>query len=347
MVIWWVALAIGCSGGDKPGDDSGPGSSMTDGGTTDGGTTDGGSTDGGTTGGGTTDTAPPPDPDTVPLGGPCDMEQDFGGFLVEVYEDESNIEGRVDDGVVPSSVLELVIADERCQIHRQLTPFCDPPCAAGETCTFEGECIDYPSSQDLGTVSISGLSEELALEPVTPGYTYYDTSLSHPIFQGGELITLDMPGGVYGPLTLYGVGAEPLEVLDEQWVLEDGVETVISWTPPAADVVRTEVFVSINMDQHGATPATMTCVFPDTGSGAISGELMHEMVSLGVTGFPSGAARRRTVDRAAVDGGCMDFEVAAPRTVQVDVANYTPCLVDEDCPKGQACNEKLQICEDL
>ncbi len=308
MVIGWAAIAIGCSGGGKLARDSGS---------------------------------------ELSLGGPCAMEEDLGGFRVEAYEDEANVEGRVDDGVVPSSVLELVDADASCQIYRQRTPSCEPACEAGRTCTFDGECIDYPSSQDLGTVTITGLSEDLVLEPLTPGYTYYDTSLSLPIFQGGERITLDMPGGVYGPLTLYGIGPEPLEVLDERWVLEDGAEAVISWTPPASEGARTEVFVSVSMNQHGATPATVRCTFPDTGSGSISGALLHELIGLGVSGFPSGTARRRTVDRAEVAGGCMDFEVAAPRSVRVDVAGYTPCLVDEDCPEGQGCDAVFQTCADL
>ncbi len=307
MAIGWVALVIGC-GGDKLVRDSGP------------------------------------DPDVVPLDGPCAMEEDLGGFSVESYEDGANIEGRVDDGVVPSSVLELSGSDTYCQIYRQLIPSCDPACEAGQTCTFDGDCIDYPTSQDLGVVTITGLVQDLTLEPLTPGYTYYDTSLSPPIFQSGALITLDMPGGVYGPQTLYGVGPEPLEGLADQWVLEDGVEARITWTPPAAPA-RTEVQITIRMNQHGTTPTTLRCVFPDTGSGSVSGGLLHELIGLGVTGFPSGSARRRTADHVAIEGGCMDFEVASSRAVSVDVVGYTPCLTSGDCPGGQVCNEVLQICE--
>jgi Cys-rich repeat protein len=37
--------------------------------------------------------------------------------------------------------------------------------------------------------------------------------------------------------------------------------------------------------------------------------------------------------------------VTAPRIASVDVLGFTPCTTDKECPKGQECNEKMQICE--
>jgi len=291
------------------------------------------------------DTAPPPDPETVPLAGSCSLETDLGGFVVEVFEDDSNVAGTVLEGVVPSSILEFVQAEGDCALYRQLTPFCNPSCDAGYTCDFDKECIPYPQSQDLGTVSLDGLTQPLEMEPVTPGYTYFDTSLKHPIFNPGGLITLDMPAGTYGPATLYGVGVEPLSGIAALWEIDDGVDTTITWDAPTSSTSRSEMYVTINIDQHGASPASMYCIFEDDGSGVIPGSLVSTMIASGVTGFPTGAATRRTVDSVALSAGCMDLEVASPRRTEVDVLNFTPCLVDEDCPDGQECNFKLQICE--
>ncbi len=336
----WLGLVLalaGCSGDKDP-----PGDSVA----TDSADSDGGDSEGGDSGADTApgDTAPPPDPATVPLGGSCAMEVDLGGFVVEALEDGANVDGKVADGVVPSAVLELVTAEGDCTIHRQLTPYCDPPCEAGDTCTFEGECVPYPENQDLGTVSVSGLVEPVELEPLVPGYTYYNTSLPSPPFEPGALVTLEMPGGTYGPQTLYGVGVEPLTGLEEEWLVESGVDKVITWDPPAGGA-RSRVRVRMSIDQHGATPGRLECVFEDTGTGTVPGAILAALVDAGVTGFPSASARRFTADQADLGVGCMDLEVSAPVDVGLDVANYTPCLADEDCPKGEDCNEELQICE--
>ncbi len=292
------------------------------------------------------DTADQVDPDTVGLDGTCALEDDYGGFVVEVYEDLSNVEGAVSDGVVPESVLENILEDNGCVLWRQNLAYCDGGCDAGYVCDFEGNCLPYPSNQDLGTVSIGGLGTDVAMEPVTPGYTYYDTSLAHPAFTGGELIALRMPAGTYGPVTLHGVGVEPLAGLGDGWFVEDGVDTIITWDPPTASVVRSDIVVKVRIDLHGSTPLTLACTWEDTGSGTIPGKVMAQMVAGGVTGFPQGFIWRRTADKAEVGEGCMDLVVSSPREVEVDVANFTPCLTDEDCPKGQECDVEFQICVD-
>ena len=292
------------------------------------------------------DTADQVDPDTVPLEGTCDLADDYGGFVVEVYEDLSNVQGSVSDGVVPESVLENTLEDNGCVLWRQNIAYCDGGCDAGEVCDFEGNCLPYPSNQDLGVVSIGGLSAEVAMEPVVPGYTYFDTSLAHPAFGGGELVTLRMPEGTYGPATLHGVGVEPLGGLADEWFVEEGIDTVITWDPPTASVVRSEILVKVRIDLHGSTPLTLACVWEDTGTGTIPGEVMEAMVAGGVTGFPQGFIWRRTADRTTVGDGCMDLVVSSPREVDVDVANFTPCLTDEDCPEGQECDVEFQICVD-
>lgn len=296
----------------------------------------------------TDDSAPPadtaPDPTTVPLAGACDLADDYGGFSITVATDSSNIAGTVADGVVPAAVLEEIGAEGDCRLLRRNNPFCEPSCAAGETCDFDGNCLPYPSNQDLGTVTISGLAADSTMTPVFPGNTYYDTSMTHPAFLGGELITLTMPGGVYGPLELYGVGVEMLDTTGTEWVIEPGADLTITWPAPTLAVVRSTVEVRISIDQHGTTPGTLYCSFADDGEGTVPGGILAALESAGVTGFPSGAIERRTADRGAAGSGCLDFIVSSPGTVTVDVLGHTPCISDPDCPEGQTCDETLQIC---
>ncbi len=285
------------------------------------------------------------DPATVPLAGSCPMETDQGGFVVSASEDSTDVSGSVADGVVPASVLEQLGAEGDCVILRRNNPFCDPSCDAGEVCDFEGECLPYPSNQDLGVVTLSGLVQDSVMEPVFPGNTYYDTTLPFPAMSGGELIHLSMPEGVYGPLDLYGVGVEAVDVSDAQWNVEDAVDLPITWPAPTISVVRSEIVVEIMIHQHGVTPSTLRCTFDDDGEGTVPGTMISALLDEGVSGFPMGTLERRTADSGAAGSGCMDLIVGAPRSVNVDVIGYTPCLSDAECPEGLECNEEMQICE--
>jgi hypothetical protein len=294
---------------------------------------------------GTRDTGSDLDPVTVDLAGACDMASDFGGFVVQSAGDNTGVEGKVADGVVPISVLEEIGAAGECRLLRRNNPFCDPACDRSHTCDFDGVCVAYPANQDLGVVTIAGLAQDVAMDPIFPGNTYFDTSLPDPPFAPGELITLDMPDGVYGPLTLHGVGLELLTGTADEWIIEEGRDLVVTWAPPTTEVVRSTVGLSVSIDQHGATPGLLRCDFADDGEGVVPEALIGLLINSGVTGFPTGRISRNTVDSGPVGDGCMDLTVAHPFVVDVDVVGYTPCISTQDCPDGQECNLELQICE--
>ena len=255
------------------------------------------------------------------------------------------MDGTVADGVVPTSVLEELASDGDCAVLRRNNPFCDPGCDPGYTCNFDGECVAYPVNQDLGTVSILGMVQPVVMEPVFPGNTYFDTSLPNPGFVVGELLTLSMPGGVYGPLELHGVGIEPLTLPEGTWTLDEGQDFTLAWDAPVGPVVRSEVYVVIAIDQHGVSPSTLQCTFDDDGEGTVSASIISTLIEVGVTGFPSGTMTRRTADHGPAAGGCLEFVVSASQGASVEVVGHTPCVDDEDCPDGQDCNVELQTCE--
>ena len=301
---------------------------------------------------GTSDTDPVDDTGTslytaadVPLGGACDLANGFGAFLVAGTPEQTDVSGKVADGVVPFTVLEELVAEGGCAVLRRNNPYCDPACGPADTCDFNGECIPYPVNQDLGTVGISGLARAVSMEPVFPGNTYYDTEAPYAEIVPGAVVSLGMPGGVYGPATMYGVGFEALDVTGAAWNVEAGTDLALTWPAPVDAVVRSEITVEINIDIHGVTPSVLRCAFPDNGSAVIPGAILTELVGVGVTGFPNGTIIRRTVDHAAAGAGCMEFIVSTPRSAQVDVAGHTPCVNDEECPEEQQCNEELQTCE--
>ena len=291
------------------------------------------------------------DPATVPLGGECALENRFGTFIVEVYGTDgySIVSGSALDGVVPITVLENVGTEGDCVLLKRNNPFCDPQCQGGETCDFDGECIPYPASQNLGVVTVGGLADDVVMRPVEPGTTYFDSTLTHPIFNEGDLVEMRThEDGAFGDLELHGVGVAPLQLTSTEWALSTEDDFVVTWAPPAGPTVRSEVYMRLTIDQHGTTPISMYCSFDDDGEGSIPAGLLGQLVDSGVTGFPNAVITRRTIDSVTVPGdGCLEFVASAPQNPDpsVDVDGFTPCTRPEDCPKGQTCNVPLEICE--
>ncbi|MFT4705261.1 MAG: hypothetical protein ACI81R_002969 [Bradymonadia bacterium] len=317
--------------------------------------TDTGGTDTGGTDTGGTDTVTPTDtigPDGLPipssleLSGTCPLETRFGGFLVQAEESYSFVSGEVSNGIVPSNVLEETLNEAGCVLLKRDNPFCDPGCTPGFVCDYDGECITYPEPQQLGTVSVDGLIQAVSMEPPEGvGANYFDATLPHPAMVVDNTIRLQSEGGGFEPFTLYGIGVEPISVIEgTEWLVEEGIDLQLAWAPPVEGNYG-EIFISLNIDQHGLSPTTMYCILPDTGSGSVPSAVTDGLIEAGVTGFPSGVVARRTADSTTVGDGCVDLVALSTKTVAVDVIGFTPCNRMTPCPEGLTCNLPLEICE--
>ena len=286
-----------------------------------------------------------PDPAEVDLSGPCPLEDRFGGFVVQSWEGYSIVQGQAADGVVPVTILEQIASEGGCWLLRRNNPICEPPCEPGQTCDFDGICIPYPERQDLGTVVVEGLVLELEIDPVMPGYTYFATSLPHPATRPDETIRVTTGAGAWDPVELWGVGIQQLTIDPEvAWRLEEGQEFALRWEPPLGDV-RSEVAFQLTIDQHGITPTRLACLFADTGEAAVPAALLDALFSAGVSGWPSAWMIRRTVDSTSVGDGCLELEVAAPRTADVELVGYIPCDAAHPCPEGLECDLDIELCQ--
>lgn len=291
------------------------------------------------------DTAGPlGDPNTIPLNGACDLDRRWGSFEVEANEAYSVADGAIANGVVPVTVLTEVAAEGDCRLLKRENPYCNPTCQPGDTCDLDGVCIPYPENQDLGTVTIAGLTSAVSMEPLVPGNKYSFVAFDGIAFKPGKLIELVTGGGAYAPQTLHGVGVTPLVPTSLDWVITKGTPLDLSWDTPA-ETVRSSVFVSVSVDQHGVTPVTLECTFADTGSNAIAASVVDALLNFGISGFPSARIQRRTVDKVMLGEGCADFIVDYEAVADVAVSGHTPCSRSEECPAGQDCNLALQTCE--
>ncbi len=272
------------------------------------------------------------------LEGGCEPAERWGGFAVEADESYALVTGIVRDGVVPADVLDRVVSSGECTLWMRTNPYCSPACASDETCNDDGECIPYPLGQDLGTVSVQGLLDPVAMEPVEPDKSYFDTSLPNPPWEEGSVIRLTA-----GNLVLEGVGLAGFIPDEAAWTLVPNTPVTLTWPPPPAGAAST-VHLELTIDQHGSTPLMLTCEFADDGAGEVPAELVQQMVTSGVTGYPNGRIGRRTVDKAAWGDGCVDLVVTQPRSPDVTVSGFYPCTIDDDCPDGLTCDQDLEVC---
>lgn len=204
------------------------------------------------------DTGEDIDPATVELHGSCPMPAARGRFVVEAYDDYSIVDGRMQDGVVPTTVLTEEAVDGDCRLLRRENPLCDPGCDSDQVCTLDGDCIPYPTDIDLGLVRVDGLSADVEMEGKSPGYHYFDTTIPHPAYVGGELVRLRTEGGAMDPQKLYGVGPQTLDAQDEELVVQNGTPLPVSWNAPEGEV-RSRVSLRLTIDQHGSSPLQVQC----------------------------------------------------------------------------------------
>jgi hypothetical protein len=279
------------------------------------------------------------------LDGACPDATRLGRFTAASTPDYAYVTGSALDAVVPMTVYEAVSTEGECTMLVRENPFCDPPCEANETCDFEGRCIPFPTTQDLGIVRVEGLLEPVAMEAVSPGYTYYDTTLPNPPWSPDAPLALRTGGGAFNAVQLYGEAPQALIAPSAAWEIVDGEPLLISWDPPSGEV-HSSVRITLNVDLHGVTPALLECWFADDGEGEVPAALLSAFLGLGITGFPEGSFARVTADQAPLgDDGCLDFWTSSSLAPSLSVDGYTPCTRDEDCPDGMECNEELERCE--
>ena len=251
--------------------------------------------------------------------GPCPLDKALGGLEVSVVADFSSISGVFADGVVPASVPTKEIEEGDCVLWRRRNPSCNPSCGSNETCDFDGKCVPYPLQQDAGVITINGLSDPVSIGPLAPTNSYSKVDVTHPAFEPGDLIEMTTTDGYFGVLNMWGVGVEPLVDQELFWTIESGQPLTVTWKAPAMDT-GSQIRLYLNIDQHGNTPLTMICDFPDTGYAEISASLIAALITTGVSGKPSGRLTRRTVDSVDVAEGCVEFRIASTLKANVQVA---------------------------
>ncbi|MEC9072149.1 MAG: hypothetical protein VX938_07210, partial [Myxococcota bacterium] len=272
---------------------------------------------------------------------PCSISERVGGFEITLAEDYTGVNGQVANGVVPGNVPEVVADAGDCALLQASALFCDPPCVPGETCGADGACIPYPENQTVGPVTVEGLKSPLVMEAKWGNYYTNPGTMEHPGYETGAELTLSAEGGDLQPFAARGLGVSPLQVTGGTVSVEDQEDVLVTWIP-GEDQEAVRVHLELNINNHGTTSAWIACDVDDTGSALIPADLVSGLYAIGVSGFPSLEAERRSVESAQLSVGCVEFEVVSPASVPVEVGGVVSCTSDVQCPPGQSCGVDLQ-----
>jgi len=197
------------------------------------------------------------------------------------------IAGDVGDGAYPRFYASTVAAGGCELLHRE-PGFCDPPCDPGTVCAVDDTCQPFPTSISGGVLTITGLGDDLELQPgdFDPGsYLLEDPPLEQ--VAAGTILAARLEGDAFPPVTLSARAVEPLEspLTDETLVLEDGSDAQVLWTAgPDPDVCVQITLVAAPEENHGGLPEYLVrCEGPDTGSLSIPAAVV-DALPLSATG---------------------------------------------------------------
>jgi hypothetical protein len=282
---------------------------------------------------------------------PCSDDQRVGRFsLLAVAEQmamrpiaaHTELFGHVLDGVPPADVWDELAASDDCRVLVGPQHTCDPQCGSGRTCGPDG-CIPTPRTHSVGTVTITGLAQELVLTPSSVRRYSPSSVLPYPPYEEGAAIELVTEGGDYASFTLGGRGVALLEVAGGEIVVDSDQPVPLRWTAARSDDAA-RVFIEVDIAHHGGIAARIECDVDDDGAFEIPADLVTELVARGVAGFPTITLTRRSVDSAMIEPGCVELEVGARVIREVMVPGVTSCSNERPCPAGQTCQDADLTC---
>ena len=280
----------------------------------------------------------------------------IGAFNLELKEAvaatntaaQTAIQGTVNDVSSPSAVVwDVSLQDNGCQLLKKRIPFCES-CASGQVCTEDDVCSPNPTRQDVGEVSLSGLSRSdgestVVLSNVNGSYQMAGVTLDYPPFAEGGQVTLSAEGGeVYPAFSIESSGIVPLELTSaDPLPMASGDPVVITWTPPGSSS-QSRIEVDVDISHHGGQAGRIYCDVEDNGSLTISANLVTQLMALGYSGWPSVAVKRISRGTTELSSGLVELNIFSQIDQPISIPNLVSCAGDTDCPGDQTCQSDLK-----
>lgn len=283
-----------------------------------------------------------------------------GTFLVSISEDPeqpsgglTTVSGKVNDGPIPETrVWDLVQTEGDCRLEKPRSPFCEPTCGEG-VCVEDDTCASYPTAHSVGEVTLEGVAlasgeTTVVLREILKQYQQAaGTMFAFPPFAEGAAVSLHATGGDYAAFDLLAPGILPLQLTSTDFELDEGKPLELSWAP-ASDPKSSQLHVELDLSHHGGSRGRIECDTDDDGSLVISGEMMSELIGLGVAGFPKLVATRKSRDATGIAPGLVELGLVSQRDQVLTVAGIISCTGLEpepnappECPDGAVCQQDL------
>ncbi|MCK6544531.1 hypothetical protein L6R52_01550 [Myxococcota bacterium] len=256
--------------------------------------------------------------------------------------------GKVYDGPTPSPIIwETTDTSGDCALLEPRVPSCLTPCGGGALCVEDETCAAYPTSKDVGTVTVTGLATtagatRLTIAPIANSYQPAGSvSLPYPAFAEGDVIRVAAAGGVYAPFSVESQGIVPLVVTSTALVLERAAPLVLTWTPGGTSVAPV-IAVQLDISHHGGTKGKIECTVADSaGTLTIAASLVTKLLDLGVAGFPTVVVTRRLVGSTVIAPGRVELVVSEDVERDVTIPGLVSCVDDGECDDGTTCQADL------
>ena len=284
-----------------------------------------------------------PTASTVPAGPyeTCAAAEHVGSFEMTLKETFTSVQGTVANAVRPSDISEVTSSESTCELLQPKTLFCDPMCGSGETCSDDGTCVPLPSNQNVGIVTVTGLSAPVQMDARAPVYFYnHIGDLPHPAFAEGDEISLSAAAEDIASFAIATTGVSTLDVTTDIMRLERDTPGVLDWTA-GAEQPSARVEIELNIANHGGTPAKVACVSDDSGHFEIPVSMVNALLDLGFSGFPSIELTRASSNVTQTEYGCVDFRAQSTVVLSVDIPGLVSCSDNSDCPADQTCQADL------
>ncbi|MCB9734695.1 MAG: hypothetical protein H6745_19090 [Deltaproteobacteria bacterium] len=302
------------------------------------------------------DTGPScPDPATVDLtvtpttaGDPDVLVGTFAVRLVTPTDGVAGstaILGKVYDGPTPSPVgYEATDSEGDCQLLVPVVPFCATACAGGAICVADDTCQAYPTSQDLGAVTVVGVEnaagcDVFSMSPINKTYQPTGGTLPYPAFVEGDTLGIVTAGGAYDAFAITAKGVADLVITSTDLVVERDADIALTWE--AGGEPSAVIDVRLDISHHGGTKGVLTCTTDDDGALTIPKALVTKLVDLGYAGLPTIVVTRHTTGSAVIAPGRVDLDVSAQVEQAVSIPGLVSCTDTAQCPDGETCQDDL------
>jgi hypothetical protein len=252
----------------------------------------------------------------------------------------TSVLGSVYDAPMPEQLAwEIADTANDCDLRVPSVPFCDPGCSSDSRCAPGDECVAYPTTQDVGTVRVSGLgADDFEMEATSGAYQPPPAiSLPHPPTAEGAAIRVLTTGGAFDPFEIETTGIAPLELAGAETVPLDGSEPLaLQWEPPE-DEQAARIQIRLDISHHGGLKGEITCDVSDDGEHAVPAELIEQLIALGTAGFPSFTVTRVASGSVNIAPGRVLLKVLSGTERFFEIPGIVSCNGDDECAADETC----------